>query len=58
MEMECVCGQKLESAVPGEVAKQYAEHQAREDHKISPEQWLEAGRRIAVAKEKAGKAEK
>lgn len=55
-EMECVCGEILKGEKgKGELAKQYAEHQLRPDHQISPAQWTEAANRIARNKENAAK---
>jgi hypothetical protein len=60
-EMECVCGEVLRTeeqseqgqAETGKLWEQYQEHMARPDHRPSGIQWLEAGRRIAEAREKA-----
>lgn len=70
-EMTCVCGEVLrapkekpwrrwENPEPpegprGQLAALYAEHMKREDHKVSGEEWLEAGRRIEAGKESAKK---
>ena len=60
-EMTCICGEVLRAEQSdkgqkelGNLAKLYAEHMKRNDHKPNPEQWLEAGAQIAKLKE-AGK---
>jgi len=67
-EMECVCGEILrgeqisaeERAAGkkelGNLWRQFREHMARPDHQPRAEQWLEAGKRIEVARERAKKS--
>lgn len=62
-EMECICGEVLRAEQSdegekelGNLAKLYAEHMSRPDHKANPAQWLEAYKKIEGWKEKAKRA--
>lgn len=53
-QMDCLCGETFRGEKgKGEIARQYWEHMKRLDHKGSPEQWFEAGKRIEEWKAKS-----